>query len=260
MEIKLNKTSYINKKGFSLQEINMEIKPGVINVIIGNGKTTLLEIILGIKTYTGGHMYYDKKLVSKKTNIWNKTAYIVENPESQFIFKTVLKEFERITTDYILIVEALKKVEMEEKILTRNPNSLSNSEKKKIAIALTILKNPDLIVIDEPSLSLDNNSQKILIKILKEFKKEGKTILLASSDVEFTHLVSDKIFVLTKTGIIFEGDKYKVFKEADILRSYGIDIPNVVKFSNVALQKKNVKLGYRDEINDLIKDIYRNVK
>ena len=59
--------------------------------------------------------------------------------------------------------------------------------------------------------------------------------------------------------IILSGNKFDVFKNVDMLRANDISIPKIIKFENDVLKKKNIKLGYRDEINDLVKDILRNI-
>lgn len=260
MGIILNRASYVSKRPFSLNDINMKIKSGKVNAIIGNGKTTLLELVIGLKKNTSGEITYDGKLLKNTKDFLNKIAYVVESPETQFIYKTVLKEFERINKSISDIIESLAYVGLKEDILKQSPQSLSNGEKRKVGLALAIVKNAEVIIIDEPTLGLDYNSKKAVTKVLKDLKKADKTIIITSNDIEFIHMVSDHIFVLANGQIIFEGDKYKVFKEEDILASYGIDVPNVIKFSNVAQKEKGIKLGYRDEINDLIKDIYRNAK
>lgn len=260
MEIVLKNVDYVTKKQFTLHEINMKIDSGKINAIIGNGKTTLLELIIGLKKKTSGLIEIDGKELKNTKNFLSRISYVVESPENQFIHKTVLKEFEKITYNINVILESLSIVGLREDILKQSPLTLSNGEKRKVGLALAITKNSDLIVIDEPTLGLDCNSKKNIIKAIKSLKKMGKTIIVASNDIEFIHSIADHIFALANGQIIFEGDKYKVFKEEEILGNYGIDTPDVIKFSNFVQKEKNIRLGYRDDINDLIKDIYRNAK
>jgi len=99
-----------------------------------------------------------------------------------------------------------------------------------------------------------------MVKKIKKIKKEfNKPIIITSNDTESIHKVSDYIYVIDKE-IIIEGNKYDVFKEKKLLNKHGIVIPKIMEFSSEVLDKKKIKMGYRDDINDLIKDIYRYAK
>ena len=100
-----------------------------------------------------------------------------------------------------------------------------------------------------------------MIYLLKKLKnKYHKLIIIVSQDMEFIHKVCDDIYVLNQGKIVLYGNKFDVFSKQKLLKKINVDVPNIISFENLVLQKKNIQIGYRDEINDLIKDVYRYVK
>ena len=117
---------------------------------------------------------------------------------------------------------------------------------------------PDIIILDEPTVGMDNRSKISFMKLLKSLKKDfGKTIVIVSQDINFLHKFVDYVYLIKDGEIFLEGSKYDVFSNEYAMNECGLFVPNLLHFSNIVLSKKNVKLGYRDDINDLIKDVYR---
>ena len=132
---------------------------------------------------------------------------------------------------------------------------------RKLTIASTILLDNDIIVLDEPTKGLDHKSVRNIERLIKNLKNNfNKTVIVISRDVEFINRVSDQVVIMNEGKILISGNKYDVFKNIDLLEKYDLSIPNTIKFSTIVLNKKNIKIGYRDEINDLLKDIYRYVR
>ena len=159
------------------------------------------------------------------------------------------------------VSDALKMVGLDDSYLSRNPHTLSSGEKRKVAIASILVFNPQVIIFDEPTVGLDSNSKRNLMRLIKMLKnKYNKTIIIVTQDVDFLHKIVDYVYILEDGKVILEGDKYTVFSEVETLLKHGITVPKLVEFSHKVLKEKNIKMGYRDEINDLIKDIYRYAK
>lgn len=267
MEIELKNVDFtyekINyEKKEVLKNINMKFETGKITSIIGksgSGKTTLLELIDNILVPTKGE---------KRIEDVNKIGFLFQFPEEQFFNQTVKKELEVVLklSDYKKdinkrINDVLEMVNLNDDYLNENPFNLSSGEKRKLALATVLILNPKVILLDEPTIGLDDKDKNEMIKLIRMLKNRyNKTIIIASHDMNFIHKITDYIYVLDNKKIIMEGDKYSIFKQEDKLNKIKIKVPNLISFSNKVLKTKKIKIGYRDDINDLIKDIYRYVK
>lgn len=245
-----------------LKDINMKLENGKITAIIGksgSGKTTLLELIDSILIPTNGQINIEDV---------NKVGFLFQFPEEQFFNKTVKKELEVILklSGYKKdiekrIIDSLEMVNLNSEYLDKNPFHLSSGEKRKLALAAVLILNPKVILLDEPTIGLDDKSKQEMIKLIRMLKNRyNKTILIATHDMNFIHKIADYIYVLNNKKIIMEGDKYTVFKQEEKLNKIKIKVPNLISFSNKVQKQKKIKIGYRDDINDLIKDIYRYAK
>lgn len=267
MEIELKNVCFsyekINyEKKEILKDINMKLESGKISALIGksgSGKTTLLELIDSIIIPTKGEIIIEDV---------NKIGFLFQFPEEQFFNKTVKKELEVVLklSNYKKdinkrISDALQMVDLNDEYLNKNPFELSSGEKRKIALATVLILNPKVILLDEPTIGLDDKSKQEMIKLIRMLKNRyNKTILIATHDMNFIHKIADYIYVLDNKKIIMEGDKYTIFKQEEKLNKIKIKVPDLISFSNKVQKQKQIKIGYRDDINDLIKDIYRYAK
>ena len=159
------------------------------------------------------------------------------------------------------VSDALKMVGLDDSYLERDPFKLSNGEQRKVAIASILVFNPKIIVFDEPTIGLDYDSKKNLIKLIRMLKtRYSKTIIIISHDIDFIHSISDYVILLDKGNLILTGNKYDILANPSALEYYNLPMPKVVEFSYKVLKNKGIKMGYRDDINDLLKDIYRYAK
>lgn len=272
MEIKFDKVNFTYKKinyceHEVLKNINIKLKAGKINAIVGksgSGKTTLLELITGILKPTTGKVLIAEKEIDNLNNAFD-IGYVSQD-NNQFLQKTVKEELEMLLKLYNYklkeknkrINDSLIMVGLNEKYLNLNINNLSSGEKKKLALASALILNPSILIIDEPVIGLDRKTKEELKKIFRILKtRYNRTIIFVSNNLDFVLEVADYVYVLYDKEIVLEGKKIDVLSKTDILKKYGIIGPNITSFENLVLTKKQIKIGYRYEINDLIKDIYR---
>lgn len=267
MEIKFNKVNYLCTDNATyikeiLSNINLNIKEKCITSIMGcsgSGKTALIELLKGLIKPTKGDIYITNGYQERLEVLYQDLSF-------QFVLDTVYKEIsfavkyqnKNIKSIKKHVIDSLLMVGLNEDYLYRKIDTLSSGEKRLVALASILSTNPKILVLDEPTVDLDNKSIENLISLIRRLKNRyGKTIIILSKDSDFVHKISDEVVILNEGRIVLSGDKYEVFKED--LKEYGIKEPKIIQFEKLA-RLKNIRLLYRDEINDLMKDIYRYVK
>ncbi len=282
MEVKFTNVSFVYNEdtplsNVALKNISTTFEENKIHGVIGksgSGKTTMIELMSILLLPSKGKIEIGSKVISRRRKIDNinllrhKIGCVFQFPEEQFFAKTVKKEIEfglnffnksKESIDKH-VNDALQMVGLDESYLERNPFLLSSGEMRRVAIASILASNPKIIILDEPTVGLDNKNKENLVKIIRLLKtRYNKTIIIVSHDSDLIHKISDNVVVMHKGEIVLTGSKYDVFT-SDKLEEYELKVPKIIEFEKLVLKKKNVKLGYRDDINDLMKDVYRCVK
>lgn len=177
----------------------------------GSGKSTLLNVLGGLDNYNGGEIII-KGVSSKDFKQKHFDSY--RNTYVGFIFQeyNVLDEFS-VGANIALAIELqnrkaedsevneiLKEVDLEG-YANRKPNELSGGQKQRVAIARALVKNPQIIMADEPSGALDSNTGKQIFDTLKKLSKE-KLVIVVSHDREFAEIYADRIIELADGKVI----------------------------------------------------------
>lgn len=201
-----------------LQGINMEIAQGEMVAIMGpsgSGKTTLLNIMGCLDVPSGGDYFLDGKEVSKMNR--HELARI-RGEKIGFIFQTfnLLTYMSALSnvqlglryahkTDYKLAIEALAKVGLTERA-RHKPSELSGGESQRVAIARAIVKNPPLILADEPTGNLDSHSGEEVMSIINKLNKEsGITLVIITHDTRIAQYCQRIVYIMD--GAITKDEK-----------------------------------------------------
>ena len=188
----------------------------------GSGKSTLLNTIGGLDTFDEGEIIIKGKS-SKQFKQSDFDAY--RNTFIGFIFQeyNILDEFtvgknlalalelQGKRADQEAVEALLEKVDLAG-YYKRNPNQLSGGQKQRVAIARALIKDPEMIMADEPTGALDSNTGKQVMDTLKKLSKE-KLVIIVSHDREFAELYGDRVVELKDGKIIRDVTKKEV--EAD---------------------------------------------
>ena len=201
----------LNKVSFSLEQNK------VLSIIgeSGSGKTTLAKIICSLLSYDGGKIEINNKNISDytKQELSNTVQMIFQNPYASFnpkltigysLFEAVN---ENIKNKKDFIKEKLALVDMEEDVFDKFPHQFSGGQRQRIAIARALLKEPKILIADEPFASLDVINQSLIMDIFYKIKKEQKTnIIFITHDISSAFKISDKILILQNGNMVKYGN------------------------------------------------------
>jgi len=157
------------------------------------------------------------------------------------------------------INDSLRIVGLDTTYLNRNINSLSSSERMLIILAITLLSNPDIIILINLFKYLDKTREKDLIMLLEKIKDQyNKTIVLINDDSEIMYKYT-KYLIIKKNNLFIEDDTNKLLQRVDFLHKNNIKVPEIIELTHLIKKKKKIKLEYHKDVRDILKDIYKHV-
>ena len=205
---KIKNLNYKIKDKTIINNLNLERNKSERLLILGDngqGKTTLTRILTRmIRKYDGEIIQYlNPKLKNKyRGKKWFSDIGIVyQNPNYQLFMSTVEKEIEYTAKNKQIAYEMLHKFNLGKYVL-RHPISLSEGEKRKLTVALTLARLPKVLILDEPTVGQDYNSLKEMINIINEYRnKYNTTIITITHDIRCADALCDKCIILGENKI-----------------------------------------------------------
>lgn len=201
-----------------IKNLNLQIEEGDFISILGqsgSGKTTLLNLIGLLDSPTSGNIYIDNENISVNSS----NIDLVRNKKIGFVFQFhyLLPEFTALENVMIpaLTQDYSKKKEIEKRALellkevgvnhraNHKPTELSGGEKQRVAIARALINNPKILLLDEPTGNLDNETSEKIFNIFKQINsKKRQTIITVTHSRELAEISNKKLFL--KKGILSE--------------------------------------------------------
>ena len=228
-------------------EIDINIKEKIITGIITDTKEEIIEEIKRKSIQKIGIVKEDYLSSNFLIKVYEWMYYEIRR--KRLILKNPKKKIE----------DSLRIVGLDNTYLNRNINSLSSSEKVLIILAISLLSNPDIIILDDLFKYLDKVNEKNLIMLLEKIRDlYNKTIILINDDSEILYKYTSNL-IIKKNNLFIEDETNKLFQRVDFLHKNNIKVPEIIELTHLIKKKKKVKLEYHKDVRDILKDIYKHV-
>lgn len=208
-----------------LKDINFSVDKGEVVCIIGSsgsGKSTLLRCINLLEKPSGGKIIYKGKnmlegnhdiyayrtklgMVFQQFNLFNNHNVLNNCTVGQMkVLKRSKEEAEKVAMKYLQVVGM-------EQYINAKPKQLSGGQKQRVAIARALSMEPDVMLFDEPTSSLDPELVEEVLKVMQKLAQTGLTMLIVTHEMEFAKEVSDRVVFMDKGVIEEEGTPEQIF-------------------------------------------------
>ena len=230
--LEIKKIYHYYGKAKALEEINLKIEENALDAIIGPngaGKSTLLRVISGLEEPDRGKIeFLGERIDDVKAHKIAKKG-ISHCPEHRRLFYDMSVDDNLKLGAYLLKnkqkYKQLRKFIFEtfprlKERLKQRAGTLSGGEQQMLAIARSIMSNPKLLLMDEPSLGLAPKIKTTIFNAIQKIKEEGTTTLLVEQDAVLAMNVAENIHVLEEGKIEMRGTKEELVKEPRIKEIY----------------------------------------
>lgn len=244
ISIKNLSVKYMPKTKFevnALSDVNLNINSSNFYTIVGNsgsGKTTLVKNLSALRMEKDISIFFNDSPLSKrrkhKNNLLNYKKILTTTfqfPDHQIFSKSVeeelklIEKYRKISINREEFTNLLLKLgfkKMDLNILC--PLKMSDGEKRKLVIALSIISDSKVIILDEPTTGLDPISEIKVLEILESQKKEDKAIIMITHNIKNAYSYSDYVFILNK-GVIVKQGSPQILKDKSFMKSVDLYSP-----------------------------------
>jgi len=248
-ECKNEKTIIVQNVWFAYREqeyvlkdicVSIDDRPTAIVGQNGAGKTTFVKLLKALLRPTKGDIWIFSQNTKETTaaKLSKTVGLVFQNPSDQIFKSKVIDEvmfgplnvFNEKHEAYENSIKALEMVGLREKE-EEHPYDLTLSERKLLCLASIIAMDPQVIILDEPTIAQDRYSTKIIAQIIKELVKAGKFVITITHDMDFVLENFSRTIVFTNGKIIADGETENVLSEENILRIAHLELPWLVKLS-----------------------------
>ena len=229
----------------ALKDVSFSVERGEFVGVIGHtgsGKSTLVQHLNGLLKPTSGQILLDgKDIWSDKATVRQakfRIGLVFQYPEYQLFEETVYKDIAfgprnmKLSAEEIdkRVRDAARLVGLTEQQLLASPFDLSGGQKRRVAIAGVLAMEPEILILDEPTAGLDPEGREEILAEINAYRKEkNATIMMISHSMTDVARLTDRLLVMNRAQLAFDGMPDEVFTHAEALVDMGLDIPDVTR-------------------------------
>lgn len=239
VEVRGLKWKYRGSKDYVLKGVDFRVEKGSFTAITGPcgaGKTTLVLALTGvIPQRLPGSMEGEVRVLGMSTlekdvaDIARRVSVVFEDPEIQFVMSSV--EDELLLTLQTLdldpeearerVLWALEMVGLTRDFLRRQPHQLSGGEKQRVAIAAAVAREPELLILDEPTSDLDPAGKEEVVQAVESVRENlDATVIMVEHEPNLIERFADKLLVIDNGRVVMEGSPSEVYSRVEEARSH----------------------------------------
>ncbi len=225
----------------ALKGVNLTVKNGEFVAVMGQngaGKTTLVKHFNGLLKPTKGRVLVDDVETGKTSvaTLARNVGFVFQNPDHQLFSETVedeisfaLKNFgyePSVIEDRITWAVNLLGLSQYRKT---SPFMLSGGERKRVALASVLAWDPQVLILDEPTIGQDHQQKENLRQFIMQLQTQGKTIVIVTHDVEFVAECNLRVILMREGKIVGDGEGKDILTNQEALEQSSIVLPQIAQ-------------------------------
>jgi len=248
----------------ALKGVSLVIKNGEFVAIMGQngaGKTTLVKHFNGLLKPSEGTVRVDGVETTKTSvaTLSRNAGFVFQNPDHQLFSETVEEE----------IAFALKNFGFEDEVIEQritwalnllgltqyrktSPFLLSGGERKRVALASVLAWNPNMLILDEPTIGQDYQQKEKLRQFIVQMQAQGKTVVIVTHDVEFVAESNPRVVLMKEGTVVADGEGKEILTNPEVLAQSSIVLPQIaqifLKLTPLGLPKNVIDVYEAKEI------------
>ncbi len=223
----------------ALRGVSLKVRSGDFIAIMGQngaGKTTLVKHFNGLLKPTSGSVVVDGVDTHEESvaKLARKVGFVFQNPDKQLFCETVEEEIAFALRNFGFQKEIIeKRVEWATNLLdlTRyrqtSPFMLSGGERKRVALASVLAWNPEVLILDEPTIGQDYQQKERLRQFIVQLHAQGKTVIIVTHDVEFVAECNPSVVLMAEGKIVGEGGAKRILTDRELVTEASIVPPQI---------------------------------